>query len=286
MPYPGKLTVVLDSGAYTAWTKGRPIKIEEYCDYIEDHKDVVSHYVALDVIPGVRGKKPTSDDIEKAARASWDNLLYMKDRGLDPVPVYHQGEDIKWLQRMMDLGCTYIGISPSNDHQPATRKLWLDKVFDYITDNEGWPVIRTHGFGVTSIPLLFRYPWHSADSTSWALFSAYGFVLVPRPSSESGARYRYDTSPISVRVSDSTSMQLSEDFQGFSMKPNSGPIHFDQIPGSSRDYVLEYLDFIKADLSKVRASYQEREVVNLRFFSDVAKFMPKRPYQHKRRGFL
>lgn len=173
------LDLVLDSGAFTAWSKGQPVDIDEYCAYIKHNAEGIDHYVALDVIPGEFGRVPTPAEVEASAAQGWENLLYMQREGLDPVPVFHQGEQFKWLHRMIAHGCKYIGISPANDRTTGQKRVWLDRVFTEIVDKDGWPVVKTHAFGMTAVSLLMRYPWYSADSATWVLASGRGSIMVP-----------------------------------------------------------------------------------------------------------
>ena len=52
-----------------------------------------------------------------------------------------------------------------------------------LTDSDGYPIIKTHAFGISSLPILNRYPWFSADSTTWGQHSWRGAIVVPRGSS-------------------------------------------------------------------------------------------------------
>jgi hypothetical protein len=42
---------------------------------------------------------------------SYENCYYMRSQGLDPVPVFHAGEDYCWLERYLQRGCTDIGLA-------------------------------------------------------------------------------------------------------------------------------------------------------------------------------
>ena len=50
---------------------------------------------------------------------------------------------------------------------------------DYVTDKEGYPIIKFHGFAVTSLRLMLKYPWHSVDSSSWGISAGLGSVYIP-----------------------------------------------------------------------------------------------------------
>lgn len=158
-PRPPVMDLILDSGAYSAWRLGKPINIDGYCDYLLANLDWIGHYVNLDVI------NPGSP--EEAARASFENLKHMRKRGLDPVPVYHVGEDISWLFRMLDLGCKYIGLSASSLVSRNKVDDWYAMAWSHLVDSDGRPTVRAHAFGEGRYTSLRQFPWYSADSTSW-----------------------------------------------------------------------------------------------------------------------
>jgi hypothetical protein len=246
--------LMLDSGAYTAWTKKVSIDLDEYIAFIKEHQDLLFCYVNLDVIPGEPGKKRTQDDIEDSAAKSYKNLQYMKSYGLKPVPVFHQGERFYWLKRMIDDGDSYIGISPMADLPMATVRPWLDKVFTLITTRDGKPIIDTHGFGVTSLDLLFRYPWTSCDSTSWALSAGFGNILVPRLTNQ---KFDYTKTPEIIKVSDAESKGADKAYD------NLGPLY----QGFVRRFLEEEVGVTIAD---ARYDYGARQKANICYFMKAA----------------
>lgn len=170
-----KFTFMLDSGAFTVWNKQGTINLNDYIakiKYIQDNYNFVEFiYANLDVIPSKPNVTPTIGDIEKSAQEGWNNYRYMKEHGLNPIHIFHQNEDFKWLKKMVDAGETYIGISPRNDVSTKARIQWLDRVYKYLPGN-----IRTHGYAVTSPVILDRYPWYSVDSASWMIAGGHGIV--------------------------------------------------------------------------------------------------------------
>lgn len=42
--------IMLDSGAYSAFTQGRSVNLFDYMKYIEENADYISRYISLDVI--------------------------------------------------------------------------------------------------------------------------------------------------------------------------------------------------------------------------------------------
>jgi hypothetical protein len=197
MSHPTRL-LLLDSGAFSVWTQGAHIDLDDYISFCEDFPDC-SYYVNLDVIPGTPGKKAslTQESVEASCKAGWVNYKQMIDRlGMDKViPVYHQGDPIKWLDKYLSFGVQYIGISPANDRQtsgsrhkatfagrgsPSTTKLqWIKSLRQFLFDGAGRPLVKTHGFAVTSYDLMKSMEWYSVDSASWKLAGAWGEIYVP-----------------------------------------------------------------------------------------------------------
>lgn len=182
--YAGKILV--DSGAFTAHTKGITIDCDEYIAYLNSIHDSVTLYAQLDKIPGEFGKERTLEQLAEAPKLSWENYLYMRERLIEPdklLPIYHQGEDIKWLKNMLEATfdgkhIPYIGISPSNDKSVAEKVKWIEHVFKIIKHSSN-PDVKTHAFGMTSLKVLERYPFTSADSTSWIMNGVNGSIFTP-----------------------------------------------------------------------------------------------------------
>jgi len=173
------IKLMVDSGAFTAWTKGITINIDEYIKHIEENIDIIDREMItnLDVIKwGERGSKPTAQDYEDGAREGWENYLYMKSKGYESMPVFHQGENYYWLEKMAK-NCKRIGISHNKDSTRNKIDAWLYQCF-YIL-NELKTGVKTHGYGITSPDLISKYPYDTVDSASWALVAAWGAINTP-----------------------------------------------------------------------------------------------------------
>jgi hypothetical protein len=192
------IRLMLDSGAFSAWTQNEQIDLNEYITYIKEHQHQLECYVNLDVIPGRPGVERSQHEIELAAQEGFDNYKKMRKAGLDPIPVYHQGESKKWLERYRKEGCTYIGISPSADASANTIVPWLDEIFTDLTTRDGVPLIKTHGFGVASFAMMKRYPWFTCDSTFWVITPSFGNIFVPQ---YKNGEPDYSELPITVPIS-------------------------------------------------------------------------------------
>lgn len=184
----------LDSGAYSAWSRGEDIDIKEYIRFCHENKHLIHCMANLDVIPGKFGRREnTQSELDESAKASYRNQQIMKDAGLAPIPVFHQGESIHWLEQMLRDGETYIGLSPSKFVRLDEQMRWLDMVFNILTNEDGVPFVATHGFAATSFALITSYPWRSVDSTTWCLTPGYGQIIFPSDDHRGGFDYRRAT---------------------------------------------------------------------------------------------
>lgn len=61
----GKL--IVDSGAFTAWTKGVKLNVDEYIQWLNEHKEYIYLAGQVDSIPGEKGRKTTIQEVKQAA---------------------------------------------------------------------------------------------------------------------------------------------------------------------------------------------------------------------------
>ncbi len=145
----------LDSGAYSAWSMGKKISLKKFIQFIQENLPKLTTYAALDVI----------GDPEATLR----NQDIMEDHGLDPLPTFHYGDDLKYLH-MYCQQYDYIALGGLVGRGKTLIYPWLQKVFSL------YPEQRFHGFGVTDINLLKAYPWYSVDSTSYLSGGKFGQI--------------------------------------------------------------------------------------------------------------
>jgi hypothetical protein len=166
-------------------TQKKPIRIVEYAQFIRDNQDTINLCFNLDVIGD--------------GELSYRNWCFLKRRGIAAIPVYHIGTDEKFLKLYMK-ETDYIAVGAISNISTVKRLESMDRVWtDYLVDSQGMPKLKVHGFGLTSIVIMRRYPFFSVDSTSWVQFSRYGIVLVPQR--QNASTYVYDENPYKVNVS-------------------------------------------------------------------------------------
>lgn len=179
-----KTEIFLDSGAWSAHTQDTTIDIDAYIEYIKKNLHLVTTYANLDVV--------------NDGETSYQNWLYMRKAGLDPMPVYHAETDDKYLKYYLK-ETDYIAIGAIAAMTTSKRIENLDKIWkNHLLDSENMPTHKFHGFGLTSLKILFRYPWYSVDSTSWVAFSRFGIILIPEVIQQ---EFKYDRPPRTICVS-------------------------------------------------------------------------------------
>lgn len=161
--------IFLDSGAFSAYTLGVELSVEDYCNYIKRNMDILrveDGVVMASVLDGI------GDPLQ-----TYRNQLEMEMRGCKPLPCFHAGEDERYLEHYV-ANYEYITLGGMVGSSSKQLSIWLDRMWErYLTDGSGNPRIKVHGFGITAIPLMERYPWFSCDSSSWIQSAAFGSIV-------------------------------------------------------------------------------------------------------------
>ena len=151
--------IFLDSGAFSAKSLGEEIDIENYMQFISKYK--IKNYATLDVIGN--------------GEETLKNTEYMISKGFNPIYTFHKGEEMKYLEEALKFDYIAIGGLVGN---MSFAEEFLDKVWRFIIEKK--PDLKVHGFGLTKIDMMKRYPWHSVDSSSWVSGRKFGDVFDER----------------------------------------------------------------------------------------------------------
>lgn len=247
-----QVILMVDSGAFTAYTQDKVIDIDEYIDFLKRNIGHIDHYVALDVI----GK----------GAASYSNYRHMRRAGLDPIPVWHVGTDKKYLLAYLE-EAEYIGIGVRGERQRSENIAELNSIWEnYLTDEYGFPKAKYHLMGISSAQIISKYPWYSTDGTSWANLAWNGSVVVPR--SLAGI-VRFDQTPLTVPVTDRRT-----DMPGYLENRNN----------QEREYILSQVNskVIRFNLDPDLSNTTTRDTINLSYYLDLAESQPDYPWPYKR----
>lgn len=176
-PNVGFTKMLLDSGAFTAWSKGARVELDHLiATYhtvmdLADRDKVKIWLINLDVIPGSPGVTAGAAEVAEAIAQSDRNFeILVKEFGNCVLPVYHQGEDEQRLQQVASMS-EYICVSPRNDLPEWSRVQWAEEVHRKLPSG-----IRTHGLATTGDQMMSRVPWWSVDSSSWLYVGAMGSI--------------------------------------------------------------------------------------------------------------
>jgi len=272
-----KISLFIDSGAHTLLklhTHNKKLEeqfryfetkefwnyIDGYAEWIHKNMEFIDVYASVDVILN--------------AELSWKTYRYLKDvHNLDPLPVFHFGENIKWLKKYMDetdyiaIGGVALGVS--------TRKYWVDEasfannVFSTICDSSGMPQYKLHGFAVTSFPVMMLYPWYSVDSTTWVQYSRNGSICIPRYKQN---KYVYNERPFIVAVSNKSTKIKDAGKHIFTFSPQMQKI------------IHEYCKLKGFTIKELADDYKKRDELNIIYFKDFEASLPKWPWAFKRQN--
>lgn len=163
--------VFLDSGAFSAYTKGIEVDIKGYCRYIQENADIIVEEdgnLCASVLDGIGDPLKT-----------WQNQQQMESLGVRPLPCFHYGEDERYLEWYIER-YPYITLGGMVPISTPQLIVWLDRLWEkYLCDGAGRPRLKVHAFGLTSLALMKRYPWYSVDSSTWVQWAANGMLLLP-----------------------------------------------------------------------------------------------------------
>lgn len=271
----------LDSGSFSHWSLAKMhqkqhggtewdyYSTDDFFQYMRSYAKFVKKYgIAVDHCANV--------DVIGNAKLTWRNQKFLEEEGIRPVPVVHFKSDLRWLKHYIDKGYEFIAIGGLvGSAGQNTCQGWLDRAFDLLcrTPN-GNPAVNIHGFGITDLSILLRYPWFSVDSASWTKVAAYGNILVPRWKAGKYIFGVHKELPYLLK----TSMDSPDKKHGthaLTMSPEG--LRIVKRWCSHIGVPFGELDGTKIISHGVTTHHAERRVANLHFFELLRKSVPKYP---------
>lgn len=172
-----KFNLFMDSGAFSAWTKGKNINITNYIDFINNNTDYLDLFTQFDTLPG-SVKSPLI-----SAKLSWENFLYMRKLVKEKnklVFTFHVGEPLEYLKEALkyrdDYGnLKYIAFGGMVGKSKNIKYNFLNNCFNIIKESKA--IVKTHGFGLFDLSLLKQFPLTSVDTTGYLKQGAFGNIL-------------------------------------------------------------------------------------------------------------
>lgn len=145
--------IIVDSGAFTAYTQGIPLSLEAYARYCKQllvlYPQHSFEFMNMDVI----------GDQEK----SNDNHAKLADMGITTTPIYTNGANLKHLESMMKFPRVALGGLVPLTRKPKELDQALTEIFAVAASH---PDI--HLLGITQHAIALRYPIASCDSKTWS----------------------------------------------------------------------------------------------------------------------
>lgn len=175
----------IDSGAYSMWTRGVEIDVDEYINWLNERAEYLDLFGQVDAIPGTKEGGATQQEVREAAKKTWDNYLYMRSKLKKPeglLYTFHVGEPKEFLKQALEWTdengnhIPYIALGGMVGKTAEVRKNFMTMCFDIIKKSSN-PNVKVHAFGMTSKNLLTKFPVTSADSTSWIMTAANGGIM-------------------------------------------------------------------------------------------------------------
>lgn len=148
----------IDSGAFSAASLGVSIDIEDYIAFARDVAPYVSRIATFDVI----------GDHEATARNT-ERMMEFDDLRPKLMPVFHLGSPPAAMTRAMIQARECFGRLAIGRMVPLVKnepELHRGSAYVHHRAKE-FGGIKLHAFGVVYPGIFLRYPWESADSTTW-----------------------------------------------------------------------------------------------------------------------
>ena len=254
--------------SYYSLTKGSEFRryCERYASFIKRFEDRGILFATVDAI--------SNPDL------TWQIQRFFEDElGVKPIPIVHYGTPMSYVDRYLGSAqYEYLGVGGLG--QGVSRHeyfSWADEFFTHICpERNGYlPLIKTHGFAMTSWELICRYPWASVDSATWVKLSAYGWLYIPRWSEEKG--WRFDRPPMMVN------------FSFRSPRKKERQKHYDNATEQVRETSDRWLKHVgltmgsvddegEVDEFGVSSHHRARSIANLRYLVDLQDSRPRYPY--------
>ena len=145
---PPETNLMIDSGAFSVKTVGAEITIPEYVEFIESLPVTPYGYMTLDVL----------GDSDKTLA----NYLKLKEKGLDPIPIFTRGAHLSELEEYRDSKIIALGnLGASKVNYFA----WIDRVKAELRARDIDATL--HLLGKTEASLIHRWRPSSVDASSW-----------------------------------------------------------------------------------------------------------------------
>lgn len=157
--------VLIDSGGYQLQTGVAYVSIGAYCLWLQmmlpKHPEVVG-YMNLDIL---------SDPVK-----TFENQVYMESEGLSPIPVWHDGEDISFLDMYCnDYELVSLGGLASKG---VIAKGYVMRLLTWVTNRYPNNNFHMFGIGISGVKAYQQIRPYSCDFSTWSSVARFGHEIV------------------------------------------------------------------------------------------------------------
>lgn len=237
--YKDSIRFLLDSGAFTAWKSGNPIKLDDYCKFLDSLPIEPWRYFTLDEI----------GDPEK----SYKNYQTLLKRGYKPMPIFTRGEDVLMIDEYYKTS-DVLGIGGLVGTKG--NRGFVKGIMQIIGDR------KVHWLGFTNKEFLKYYKPYMCDSS--ALKTAERFGAVEVFNEKSSQWLKLNKQDFRKRPSDS----ICDLIRSYDMEPKDFAISEKWQGGDSVSANLSYR-------SHIRASLRYHEKLNVKYFLSAIAEAPE-----------
>ena len=139
-----EIQILIDSGAFTAYTLGKPIDLKEYCAWLHEYKKYFWNYFQLDVI--------------RESDKTFNNYISMRKEGLAPIPIFTLGSKQKQLDKYFEY-TDFVGIGGLVGSKMGE---YIPKLCAYFNKHKK----KCHLLGYTRDKVLKTFRPYSCDSSN------------------------------------------------------------------------------------------------------------------------
>jgi len=156
--------IVIDSGGYQLQTGVSEVYLKAYSLWLNlllpKHPEIVG-YMNLDIL---------GDSV-----ATMENQFYLESEGLHPLPIWHAGTDIAFL----DYYCEkYEWVSIGGIVGGRSNKQGLLRLVNFITQRHPNTKFHFFGIGISGVKAYLQVRPYSCDFSTWSTSSRFGHGVI------------------------------------------------------------------------------------------------------------
>lgn len=149
-----KLNIIIDSGAFTAFTKKKQINLTEYTEYIRSLKKEIVNFNAIQL------------DVVFNPEKTRENFVKQLDAGVQVCPVFTRGEKPeRFFELINDGHYVFVGGVQKGENNKGFAKFLLERS----------KTKKVHYLAFTNQRFIRAYSPYSVDSSSWTRASRFGY---------------------------------------------------------------------------------------------------------------